>query len=437
VDVFERVALEWLLRRLREGRVTVQYWNGDLRTYGGTNGPTVTVTIRTPEVVRRALRNFSLAFGEAYQRGDVEIDESRLEDLFWILAKNAPLGAPLITLYRLHRNEANRRSRQRRQISHHYDIGNEYYELFLDPTLTYSCAYFESANDSLEAAQHRKIDYLLRKLQPAPGQRILDIGSGWGYLAVAAARDYDAVVLGITLSDEQLAGARALADREGVSETAQFRLMNYQDLARDRIRYTLGRADGRFDRVISVGMFEHVGRGHQRKYFQVVRDLLAPGGTSVLHTITSQTSQRIDSWVDRHIFPGGHLPTVSQIEHELANHGFWSIDRENLWQHYTRTLEQWRTNHQAHREQIIDMLDAEFYRMRDLWLAGSKVGFAHGDLGLSQFVFTHGKPQTWPRTRHRLYDNRPASAPNWSPRWPIGSPSASPPPQAIKHDHPT
>jgi cyclopropane-fatty-acyl-phospholipid synthase len=395
--------LERLLRRLRAGRITVRYWDGQRRTYGA-SGPGVTVAITTPRVVRAALRDVSLAFGEGYTRGDVEIDEAELDDFFWILAQNESLFAPLLPVHRVPRHNSGRRDSQRRNIGHHYDIGNDYYKLFLDPTLTYSCAYFRSPDDSLEDAQHSKIDYVLRKLRIQPGQRILDIGSGWGSLAVAAARDYDAVVLGVTLSEEQLAGALALAERAGVSDTAQFRLMNYQDLPIDPVRYRLGDRDGRFDRVLSVGMFEHVGRGEQHKYFRVVRELLAPGGISVLHTITSQTETRIDSWLDRHVFSGGHLPTVSGVEHELASHGFWSIDRENLWQHYVRTLGCWRTNHHNHREQIIDRMGAEFYRLRQLWLAGSQAGFAHGDLGVSQFVFTQGKPTDWPPTRQHLYD---------------------------------
>lgn len=197
-----------------------------------------------------------------------------------------------------------------------------------------------------------------------------------------------------------------MARRAGVGDRVRFELLNYQDLpglAAPGLR-------GPFDRIVSVGMFEHVGRRGQARYVTVLDALLAEGGVSVLHTITDQRDRPIDAWVDRHIFPGGHLPTVAGIEHALAAHGFWSIDRENLWQHYARTLGHWRAAHRRHRDQIVAMFDDEFYRSRDLWLAGSQAGFAHGSLGLAQFVLTKGKPAHWPLTRRDLYRTPTARA---------------------------
>nr|WP_239028615.1 cyclopropane-fatty-acyl-phospholipid synthase family protein [Pseudonocardia acidicola] len=327
--------------------------------------------------------------------------EEDLERLLSIVARNReslnvrpPLPWP-------QRTERNRRRSQRDQISRHYDIGNDYYRLFLDPTLTYSCAYFEDPADSLEQAQQRKIEHVLRKLRLEPGQRLLDIGCGWGSLVVAAAERYGVTALGITLSHEQLAGALELAERHGVADRVRFALMNYQDLPVRRAADPLLR--GPFDRVASVGMFEHVGRGRHSTYFRKVHDLLIDGGVSVLHTITNQQRENTEVWLDRYIFPGGHLPTLAEIESALARHRLWSIDRENLWRHYARTLGRWRQNHRSHREQIISMFGEEFYRMRDLWLAASKCGFEDGGLGLAQLVFTKGKPRDWPLTRRYLY----------------------------------
>lgn len=398
--MFEKLLIDRFARQLRDGRLIVRYWDGERRSYGTTGAP-VSIEITTAAVARKALRDMTLAFGEGYMRGEVRMAEEDLERLLSIVARNReslnvrpPLPWP-------QRTERNRRRSQRDQISRHYDIGNDYYRLFLDPTLTYSCAYFEDPADSLEQAQQRKIEHVLRKLRLEPGQRLLDIGCGWGSLVVAAAERYGVTALGITLSHEQLAGALELAERHGVADRVRFALMNYQDLPVRRAADPLLR--GPFDRVASVGMFEHVGRGRHSTYFRKVHDLLIDGGVSVLHTITNQQRENTEVWLDRYIFPGGYLPTLAEIESALARHRLWSIDRENLWRHYARTLGRWRQNHRSHREQIISMFGEEFYRMRDLWLAASKCGFEDGGLGLAQLVFTKGKPGDWPWTRRYLY----------------------------------
>jgi len=384
--------LDQLLRRIRGGRITIQYWDGTKTSYGS-GGEELGVAIKSPAVVRRILRSPTMAFGEGYMRGDIEVTKGDLDMLFRHYTANQNALASLKPL-RLYRHERNRRSRQQSQISRHYDVGNAYYRLFLDATLSYSCAYFHKTTDTLEQAQRHKIDHVLRKLRLQKGQRLLDIGSGWGYLAVTAAKQYGVSVLGVTLSQEQLVGARELAEREGVAKQVRFELANYQDLP----------ATKPFDRIVSVGMFEHVGRGNHATYFKKVRELLTDDGLSVLHTITSERGGAIDPWIDRYIFPGGYLPTIPDIERDLQQQDFWSIDRENLWQHYAMTLNAWRRNHEKHRKKIIDMYDETFYRMRELWLAGSEAGFAHGDLGLAQIIFTKRKPAMgeWPLTREYL-----------------------------------
>ncbi|MGH3444029.1 MAG: class I SAM-dependent methyltransferase, partial [Nocardioidaceae bacterium] len=363
------------------------------------SGPILHVGVNNAAVLRRAVASVSLAFGEAYVHGDVEVAEDELDAFFWILARNRSMLRGLGPLGRIYRPERNRRDAQRGQISRHYDVGNDYYRLFLDPSLTYSCGYFETGDDPLELAQRQKLDHTLRKLRIEPGQRLLDIGSGWGQLAVTAAKTYDVSVVGVTLSREQASAAAKLAAREGVGDRVRFELMNYQDLPESRDPAL----HGPFDRIVSVGMFEHVGRDLHRNFFEIVDRLLTPGGVGVLTNITDQMLQNNDAWVDRYIFPGGYLPTVAEIEGLLAHQGLWSIDRENLWHQYARTLSCWRANHRANREQIIEMFDEEFYRMRDLWLAGSKAGFDYGTLGLAQFVFTKDKPSDWPLTRRGLY----------------------------------
>lgn len=388
----KNLAHQVLRTLLHYGNVEVTFWDNSVRRYAGVRGvdePVLLVAIKDPGVVRRMLVNASLAIGEAYTSGRLQINEEQLPLFFKLVARNQPKA----TARQPFRRRPNRKETQQGYIESHYSVGNDYYRLFLDPTCTYSCAYFKDRADGLEQAQHQKIDHVLRKLRIRSGMRLLDIGCGWGHLAVAAAKQYEARVLGITLSTAQLAGARELAEREGVSHLVRFELMNYQDLPTDEP----------FDRIVSVGMFEHVGRGNRDQYFSKVAELLIEGGVSLLHTITQQQSRPVDAWVDKYIFPGGYLPTVAEIEGGLALHDLWSTDRENLWRHYARTLELWRQAHQQHRTQIVEMFDERFYRMRDFWLAGSEGGFRYGQLGLTQVVFTKGKPEDWPLTRAYLY----------------------------------
>lgn len=375
-------------RLLREGHVVVRFWDGEERSYHGWQGgrpvgSPVHVVLNDPRVVRRLAWNASLAVGEGYMNGQLEVSEDSLPRLFELIATNRTGGRWQQPAWR----NANRRGRQHRQIQHHYNVGNDYYRLWLDESMLYSCAYFDEPGMSLAEAQRRKIDHLLRKLQLQPGMRLLDIGCGWGSLAVAAAQQYGVEVVGITLSEEQLAGARARAAAAGLREgQVRFKLCNYQDIK-----------EGEFDRIVSVGMFEHVGRKGQATYFRRVNELLVPGGVSVLHTITQQRSRRVDAWVDKYVFPGGNLPTVSQVMSGLEQQGFTGLHYEDLRQHYAETLRHWREGHQAHREEIIDMFDEVFYLMRDFWLVGSEANFRHGQLGLGQFVFTKGGvgPRTW------------------------------------------
>lgn len=398
----EKAILDQILHLgVRYGNVRVTYWDGDTWEYSGGDGtdePFLHVEIKDRKLVRRLLRNASLAVGEAYMRGNLLIDEADLPQFFKLLAKN--------TLRTDHRQPylkaPNRKSKQKGYIQHHYDVGNEYYELLLGDTMVYSCAYFKMADDPLDRAQRQKITHLLRKLrlEERKGLKVLDIGCGWGHLAVAAALAFDAEVVGITLSKEQLEYARQLAKREGVAEQVKFRLMNYQDLKGEE-----------FDRVISVGMFEHVGKDNYGQYFGKVNELLVPGGVSVLHTITQQRPRPTDAWVDKYIFPGGYLPTVSEIEKQLEKHSFHSVHREDLAQHYAKTLDLWRERHRECKAKIVAMFNGkfddlsgeEFYRMRDFWLAGSAGGFRYGKLGLGQFVFTKGKVQNSPLTWDFLY----------------------------------
>jgi cyclopropane-fatty-acyl-phospholipid synthase len=297
---------------------------------------------------------------------------------------------------RLRRNTPDR---QRGQVQHHYDLGNSFYALWLDASLTYSCAYFRDPDDSLEAAQQQKVDYLLRKLRPREGQRVLDIGSGWGTLLIAAATTYGVRGLGITLSEEQLRHSREAARRAGVEGQVTFELCDYRELAR---------RGERFDRVISVGMFEHVGRRNHGEYHDAVAGMLTDGGVSVLHTISSEVEEPTDAWTDKYIFPGGYVPSTREVVAALPGYGLRLVDYENLRLHYAMTLEEWRRRFEAHRDEVTGMFDERFYRMWDLWLASSAAAFRYGSYNLSQFVLTKGVNNDLPLTReaHSLAASR-------------------------------
>ena len=389
----ERVVDRVLSAHIHTGKLVVTYPSGQRRTYGK-GAKAVHVRVHSLPISR--FGNPSLFVGESYMHKNIEIDEDQLDELFRIMSLNEVKSPLLRATQSLPKRQLNRRQFQRRQISHHYDVGNDYYKLWLDKSMTYSCAYFKRPHDSLEKAQQQKTDHVLRKLQLETGQTLLDIGCGWGHLAVAAARKYGVRVLGITLSEEQATAAKKLAEREEVNKLVSFELKNYQDLSSHQ----------QFDRIVSVGMFEHVGRGNHAIYFEKVRELLKDNGVSVLHTITARHEHAASSWIDKYIFPGGYLPTIALIEELLARYNFLSVDRENLWQHYAMTLDIWRQRHRAHREQIIKMFDEPFYRMRDLWLAGSAAAFRYAGTDINQFIFTKHKPKRWPLTREYLYTQK-------------------------------
>lgn len=381
-----------LLKSIKHGGVAVNYWDGTSKQYGP-DKPYFTVTFHSAKPLRAMMRGLTLGFGESYSKGLLEID-GQLTNIGRLIGENRDVfkRTRLRNLARLpHRNV---KRRQQGYIQHHYDLGNDFYKLWLDKSLTYSCAYFRKATDTLEAAQKQKVEYLLKKLQLKRGQRLLDIGSGWGTLLITAAKKYDVTGIGVTLSKEQLRHAEEAAVKAGVGDKVRFELRNYQDLPG---------CGETFDRIISVGMFEHVGRGNHAAYYRAVHDMLVDGGISVLHTITAEFERPTDPWIDKYIFPGGYLPTVREITHAFPKYDFRLLDYENLRIHYALTLEEWLRRYEKHAHKVRNMFDEEFYRMWQLWLASSASGFRYGDLSLSQFVFSKGLNNNLPLTREGLY----------------------------------
>lgn len=381
-----------ILKKIHVGAIKITYWNGETIKYG-TGTPYCHVTVTTAAAGRKLLKNMSLGFGEGYMDGTIKV-KGALEGPMRLLAENMDSFKRLEATDKLNLRNRNTKRKQSKQIKHHYDIGNDFYKLWLDKSMTYTCAYFKSPKDSLEKAQKQKLEHVLRKLQLQKGQKLLDIGCGWGALLIKAAQEYGVSGLGVTLSQEQHRHATTAAKRAGVDHLVSFELANYLDLPK---------RDLQFDRIVSVGMFEAVGRKNLKDYYKVIDKLLVPGGISVLHTITQEREVRTNPWIDKYIFPGGYIPSVREVVSALPNYNFRMIDYENLRMHYATTLDHWHKNFVKQKTAVLKMHDERFYRMWELYLVSSEASFRYWDNSLSQFVFTKGLNNKLPLTREFLY----------------------------------
>jgi len=356
----------------------------------GDGDPRVAVEIRDPVVLRRMAVSPSLGFGEAYMAGGVEVRGDLMDLLRGYYQTWPHLAArqPLRTIERVRRLPKPTGSRRAvRNARHHYDVGNEFYKLWLDPSLTYSCAYFTGEDDDIAAAQRQKLELLCRKARLEEGQRLLDIGCGWGSLLFHAAGRFGVQATGLTPALQQVDHVRYEADRRGLGDRVEARMGDWRAL------------DGEFDRIISVGMFEHVGREQYRAFFRKWRSLLAEGGLSILHTIGRMKAERGDPWIGRYIFPGGYLPTLGQLADGAARADLRVVDVENLAPHYARTLARWSANYEAAWDEVVGMYDERFARMWRLYLKGAEAAFRWGGLQLWQVVLGREGEFPWPLDR--------------------------------------
>ena len=334
---------------------------------------------------RRIARNPALGAGEAFMDGRLVIENDDIMGLLTLIMHNLRWenDAPAyVSLWRNQRllarfQRLNDRIRARRNVAHHYDLDDRLYDLFLDADRQYSCAYFAEPDVDLGRAQQDKLAHIAAKLQLEPGQRVLDIGCGWGGLALYINRISGAEVLGITLSEEQLAVARRRAEAEGVADKVRFELQDYRDV------------EGVFDRIVSVGMFEHVGRMSFRNLFETVHDRLASDGVVLLHSIARADGPGVtDPFTAKYIFPGGYAPALSEVVPEIERARLWITDIEILRRHYAETLLRWYDACRANREAIEKLYDARFYRMWTYYLAGARNAFLHGGHMVAQIQMT-------------------------------------------------
>ncbi len=389
----ERLLSIFLSRFVRDGSLTVKTASGNSYTFGDGSGTPAVVRFTTARALRQVLLDPELRLGEAYMDGTFVVEQGTIGDVLAILLRQerqatAKWAVPLRMIRQLFRRvqQFNLRSRSRRNVAHHYDLDGRLYQLFLDADQQYSCAYFESAAQSLDDAQLAKKRHLAAKLGVEPGATVLDIGCGWGGLALYLAEVAGARVTGITLSQEQFARAQQRASERGRARDAVFRLIDYRDVA------------GTFDRIVSVGMFEHVGVGFYRTFFRKCAQLLSDDGAFVLHTIgRSSTPGVTNPWIAKYIFPGGYIPALSEVLPAIERAGLWVMDVEILQLHYAETLKAWRERLLAHREDVERLYDQRFVRMWEFYLASSEMAFRASDLVVFQIQMVKNKgvvPQT-------------------------------------------
>ncbi len=392
-------------RAVRSGTLELRGPDGYVGHFGGHEpGPDVTIRITDPALDWKIALYPELRAPEAMMDGGMLIEKGSIHDFITLFFSNRQRFDR--TPSQMFWHEAARRGRRflqhnpmtraRRNAAHHYDLGNDFYRLWLDSDLQYSCGYWEDGVETLEEAQAAKKRHIAAKLGLQPGMRVLDIGCGWGGMALYLAAVCDVHVTGITLAERQLDVARRRAEILGLSDRIDFRLQDYREVAET------------YDRVVSVGMLEHVGTGFLPTYFTKVRDCLAPNGVALIHSISTRHGPGATSvFLRKYIFPGGYSPSLSEATAAVERSGLWSLDIE-IWRlHYARTIEQWRHRFMAVRDQVVEMYDERFARMWEVYLSGCELSFTHGSSMVFQYQLGRDR-DSMPLTRDYIAETKAA-----------------------------
>ena len=383
-----------LSRNLPDISFKVCYWDGDADQFGSA-APLFTITFRTEKAVKRIFARGSMGFREEYVDGAIDL-AGDLQQLLRVgmdprvqYMKLSPRTKVAVLLQ--HLRSLNTLKRSPGNIAHHYDLGNEFYKLYLDESLTYSCAYFKNEQDTLEQAQQQKYEHICRKLQLKEGESLVDIGCGWGGMLLHAARHYGIEGLGCTLSDNQAEYAAKKVAEAGLGKKIRI------------VREDYRKVQGQFDKFVSIGMFEHVGRSYIPAFMEKTKSILKQGGLALLHTIGKEFDNGADAWTTKYIFPGAYIPVLDHVLRVAGQKGLIPVDIENLRVHYALTLEAWARRFEENVSAIERMFDSQLVRMWRMYLNGSAAAFRWGEIRVYQMLFTNGTNNELPLTREHLY----------------------------------
>ena len=397
--MIQKKLIQMVFNRIEGANIEVTYWDGESDKFTSQSYDEIDFKITFNEKLNlnKVRKQPQLELGEAYMRGDIDV-KGDFKEIIDLGARNFLGKEEILNKYQADSFWKNQQDAsfedQKQGVQHHYDLGNDFFKLWQDETMTYSCAYFQSEDDDLKQAQKQKIEHALNKLNLKSGEKLLDIGCGWGSLAIKAAKEYDVDVVGITLSDEQVIKARKKVKEEGLENKIEIKKQDYRNLAEKEVK---------FDKIVSIGMFEHVGKEHIPEYFQAIEKMLVEGGLSLLHSITHLKEQPTNPWLEKYIFPWGYIPSVREMVWELPENNFHLLDIENIGYHYSLTAERWLDNYEEVTDQVREMFDEKFVRMWRLFLAGVVATFKYADTAVHQLLFSKGKNIELPLTREYMY----------------------------------
>lgn len=391
----EKMLVKKFAKNVSDRPFTLKFGDGEELVIGEGN-PEFSIIINNFPTAKELLDDASLALGEAFMNKDIDFEGDYQEIVESMMRRKGSFVTESKFMKALGKFKGKNKKENKEGIAQHYDIGNDFYSLWLDPTMSYSCAYFKNENEPLFDAQMNKIYHTLTKLNLKEGETLLDIGCGWGYLVIEAAKKYGVKAVGITLSEEQYKKGNERIKEAGLEGQVEIKLMDYLDLEKSGLE---------FDKIVSIGMAEHVGSANLPVYFNNIDAVLKPGGLLLLHNITNIKEVVGNKWITTYIFPGGYVPTLREEIYLAAEHGFSTVDVESLRRHYMKTLMHWADNFEAHLEEESKMFDERFLRMWKLYLTSCAAAFHYSGLDIHQMLFSKGVNNDIPWTREYMCEH--------------------------------